>query len=81
MILNIITAYMQILFNDELLTTANLVLNNTQQQLDRTRKLYKAGSLAEASLLELEAQFAADELNVEVALSKRALRCLAGERE
>ena len=64
MILNIITAYMQILFNDELLTTSKLVLNNTQQQLDRTQKLYKAGSVAETSVLEIEAQIAADELSV-----------------
>ena len=64
MILNLITAYMQILFNDELLTTSKLVLNNTQQQLERTQKLYRAGSVAETNVLEIEAQIAADELSV-----------------
>ena len=64
MILNIITAYMQILFNDELLTTSKLVLENTQAQLARTQKLYKAGSVPETNVLEIEAQIASDELSV-----------------
>lgn len=64
MVLNLITAYMQILFNDELLTTSKLVLDNTRQQLSRTQKLYKAGSVPETNVLEIEAQIASDELSV-----------------
>ncbi|MFC5270264.1 TolC family protein [Adhaeribacter terreus] len=64
MILNIVTAYMQVLFNDELLTTAKLNLSTSQSQAVRTEKLYKAGSVAETNLLEINAQVAADELNV-----------------
>ena len=64
MVLNLITAYMQILFNDELLPTSKLVLENTRQQLTRTQKLYKAGSVPETNVLEIEAQIASDELAV-----------------
>ena len=64
MILNIVTAYMQVLFNDELLTTAQLNLSTSQSQAVRAEKLYKAGSVAETNLLEINAQVAADELNV-----------------
>lgn len=64
MILNIVTAYMQVLFNDELLTTAKLNLSTSQSQALRTEKLYKAGSVAETNLLEINAQVASDELNV-----------------
>jgi outer membrane protein len=64
MILNLTLAYMQVLFNDELLTTAKLNLSNSQTQAERTKKLYKAGSVAESNLLEMNALVASDELNV-----------------
>jgi len=64
MILNIVTAYMQVLFNDELLTTAKLNLSTSQSQAVRAEKLYKAGSVAETNVLEINAQVASDELNV-----------------
>jgi outer membrane protein len=64
MILNLVQAYMQVLFNDELLTTAKLNLSTSQSQAERTQKLYKAGSVAETNLLEINAQVASDELNV-----------------
>jgi outer membrane protein len=64
MILNLVQAYMQVLFNDELLTTAKLNLSNSQSQSERTQKFYKAGSVAETNLLEINAQVASDELNV-----------------
>jgi outer membrane protein len=64
MILNLVQAYMQVLFNDELLTTAKLNLSNSQGQAERTQKLYNAGSVAETNLLEINAQVASDELNV-----------------
>src|SRR5688572_4042868 len=64
MILNIVTAYMQVLFNDELLTTAKLNLSTSESQASRVEKLYKAGSVAETNLLEINAQVASDELNV-----------------
>jgi outer membrane protein len=62
--LNIAAAYLEILFADELVTVAEQVLKVTQLQIDRTTKLVEAGSLAKGSLLEIEAQYAREELNV-----------------
>jgi outer membrane protein len=62
--LNIAAAYLEILFADELVTVSEQVLKVTQLQIDRTTKLVEAGSLAKGSLLEIEAQFAREELNV-----------------
>jgi len=62
--LNIAAAYLEILFADELQTVSEQVLKVTQLQIDRTTKLVEAGSLAKGSLLEIEAQYAREELNV-----------------
>ncbi|MEK6480111.1 TolC family protein [Catalinimonas sp. 4WD22] len=62
--LDVIQAYTQILFNIELLETAEFQLLTTQQQLQRTEKLVNAGSLPIANQLQLEAQQANDELNI-----------------
>lgn len=62
--LNIAAAYLEILFADELVSVAEQVVRITQLQIDRTTKLVEAGSLARGSLLEIEAQFAREELNV-----------------
>lgn len=63
-ILNLVSAYMQVLLSEELLQTARLQLNNTQQQAERTRKLFRAGSVAESNVLEINAQQATDELAI-----------------
>ena len=62
--LNIATLYLQILFNRELLAIAVNQHDITIQQVNRTAKLVEAGSLARGSLLEIQAQAAAEELNV-----------------
>ncbi len=62
--LNIAASYLEILFADELVTVSEDLLKITQLQLDRTGKLVEAGSLAKGSLLEIEAQYAREELNV-----------------
>jgi outer membrane protein len=64
MMLNIAAAYLEILFADELVGVSEDLLKITQLQLDRTSKLVEAGSLAKGSLLEIEAQYAREELNV-----------------
>jgi outer membrane protein len=64
MMLNIAASYLEILFADELVTVAAELQKITQLQIDRTGKLVDAGSLAKGSLLEIEAQFAREELNV-----------------
>jgi outer membrane protein len=63
-ILNVITLYLNVVFNKELSTVAQLQLNTTQEQLERTRKLSAAGSVPMADVLNLEAQLATNELNV-----------------
>lgn len=60
--LNIASAYLQILFSEELLANAQNQLSITQEQLDRTKKLVEAGSLAQGNLFEIEAQLASEEL-------------------
>lgn len=58
------SAYLQILFNRELLQVAINQHELTLQQVERTAKLVEAGSLARGSLLEIQAQAASEELNV-----------------
>lgn len=62
--LNIAGQYLQILFNEELLAVAEEQLEVTTAQVERTEVLVDAGSLARGSLLEIQAQQAADELSV-----------------
>lgn len=62
--LNISAAYLQILYAEELVSIAEDQLTITQQQVDRTEKLVEAGSLAQGSLLEVQAQQASEELQL-----------------
>lgn len=75
--LNIAAAYLEILFADELALVSEDLLKITQLQLDRTTKLVEAGSLAKGSLLEIEAQFAREELGVVNAQNRLQLAYLA----
>ena len=62
--MNIAAAYMQILYNTEILNTAKSQLEDSQQQVERDKKLYEAGTIAKNNLLAMEAQAATDELGV-----------------
>lgn len=62
--LNLSTAYLQILYNIELLNNAENQLDITNQQVIRTKKLVDAGTLAKGTLLTLEAQAATEDLSV-----------------
>jgi outer membrane protein len=62
--LNIAASFLQILFNKELLEIAKNQAEISKQQLSNTTVLVKAGSLAEGSLLEVEAQLALEELEI-----------------
>ncbi len=62
--LNIALAYLQILFNEELVHVAESQLDITKQQVDRTGKLVAAGSLPQGSLMEIQAQEASEELQL-----------------
>lgn len=56
--------YLQILFNKELLQNASAQIDITRQQIERTKKLVDAGTLARGSLLEIQAQGANEEVSV-----------------
>ncbi|MCK4751785.1 MAG: TolC family protein, partial [Bacteroidales bacterium] len=62
--LNIAAAYLTILFNKELLAVTENQMGITGQQVARTRKMVDAGKLAEGSFLEIQAQYASEELNL-----------------
>jgi outer membrane protein len=77
MMLNIAAAYLEILFDNELEAVSEDLLKITQLQLDRTGKLVDAGSLAKGTLLEIEAQYAREELDVVNAQNRLQLAYLA----
>ncbi|MGB8357651.1 MAG: TolC family protein [Bacteroidales bacterium] len=62
--LNVALAYLQILLNNELVSTIASQVDLTKQQIDHTRKLVDAGSLARGNLLDIEAQAAREELQM-----------------
>ncbi len=62
--LTVAGAYLQILFNRELLQNARSQAEVTKQQVERTKKLVDAGTLAKGSLLEIQAQSANEEVAV-----------------
>ena len=60
--LNISTAYLQILFQKELLKVAIEQVSITKLQVGRIEKLYNAGGVPHSDLLDIRAQLANDEL-------------------
>lgn len=62
--LSIASAYLQILYSEDLVTSSQKQLDLSKMQVERTSVLVKAGSLPEGSLLEIEAQAASDELQL-----------------
>jgi len=60
--LNIALAYLQILLDKELVTSTSAQVELTNQQIERTKKLVDAGSVARGNLLDIEAQAASEEL-------------------
>jgi outer membrane protein len=62
--LNIASAYLQILFAQELLEIARSQSEITKMQADRTRKLVDVGNLPKGNQYDIEAQLALEEVNV-----------------
>lgn len=62
--LQIAAAYLQILFSHELVQTSSESVEVTKLQIDRTKKMVEAGTLAKGSLLDIQSQGAAEELNL-----------------
>jgi outer membrane protein len=75
-VMNIATAFLQVMFNEELLLVAQEQLDISTEQLARTQKLVDAGSLPAGNVYDVEAQVATNELqvvNMENALSASIL--------
>lgn len=63
-IINVVTLYINVIFNKELLETNKYQLSSGQQQLERIRKQVEAGALPKSNELTQEAQVATFEVNV-----------------
>jgi outer membrane protein len=62
--LNVATAYINVIFSDEIFQIAKAQFKITQEQLERTEKLADAGTLAKSAVFDLKAQLANEEVNV-----------------
>ena len=62
--LSVVTYYLQILYNRELLKSTNELVDATKLQRDRTKRMYELGSVSKGSYLDLEAQFSSDEVRL-----------------
>jgi len=76
LVLNITGAYLQILFNHELLEMAKGQLEVTEQQVDRTSKMMELGRISKGELLEIQSQAAAEKLNATNAQNQLTLSYL-----
>jgi len=62
--INIVTAYLQVLYNKEQLSVSQEKLELSNLQLERIKSMVEVGQLPQGSLLEAEAQLAQEELAV-----------------
>ncbi len=62
--ISVATAYLQVLYNKEFVQIAKDQLEISNQQVDRTKKLVEAGTLAKGDLLTIQAQAASEQLSV-----------------
>lgn len=62
--LNVALSYLQILLNKELVLAYEEQLSVTLQQIEKTRKMVDAGSVARGNLLQIEAQASQEELQL-----------------
>lgn len=64
MSLNVAAAFLQILFNIELVNNAERQVETSQDQINRTTKQVEAGAVAKGSLYDIQAQGASEEANL-----------------
>lgn len=62
--IDIVTFYLNVIFNRELLENSRYQLESSQEQLSRTKKLVEGGALPRTSELELISQVATNEVNL-----------------
>ena len=68
--LNVVTFYLQILYNRELLRNTQDQLSVSKAERDKTKRMFDLGAVSKGNLLELEAQFATDESRLVTAQSQ-----------
>jgi outer membrane protein len=68
-VLNIVTFYLQVLYNKELLAYTNDQLQATKVQRDKVARMYELGSVNKGNLLDMDAQLASDEVLLVLARS------------
>jgi outer membrane protein len=64
LILSIASAYLQVLFSYEILTTAQSQADADAVQVERTEKMVNAGKVAESNLFTIKSQYATDKLAI-----------------
>ncbi len=68
--LNVVTYYLQVLYNRELLKTTQEQVNTTKGERDKTQRMYELGSVSKGNFLDLEAQYSTDEVKLITAQSQ-----------
>jgi outer membrane protein len=68
--LNVVTFYLQVLYNRELLKTTQEQVDATKGQRDKTQRMYELGSVSKGNFLDLEAQYSSDEVRLITAQSQ-----------
>jgi outer membrane protein len=68
--LNVVSAYLQILYSEELMKNAEERVNSSTLQRDRLKRMYELGSVSKGNYLDLESQLAADEVSMVQARSQ-----------
>lgn len=63
-VLQVTSAYLDVLFNKEQLKAAKSQKEATQKQVQQSNKLFQAGNIPEGELLNVESQLAQEELNI-----------------
>lgn len=62
--LNVVTAYLQVLYNNELLSIASDQTDASRSQRDKIKRMMELGSVSKGNLLDMESQLAADEVRL-----------------
>jgi outer membrane protein len=71
--LNVVSAYMQVLYAKEQLKVTDARLSESGQQRARTRRMVEAGIMTQGNLLDAESQYATEELNQVTAQNQLAI--------
>ncbi len=75
--LNVATAFLQVIYTNELASVAQQQVNISKLQVERTQKLAEAGSLAQSNVFDIKAQLANDEYTYTTAHNNYILAMLS----